>query len=701
MSQPSAPGAPSPPRRDAWIVLAAALALRLAHLALLASDPVLLDLRGVDSNAYLAAADRIAASGWGAVVPFHSGVLYPYVLAALGRSAVVALGVQLALDALSAVLVWRLAAPFGRAAALAAGLLYATAAVAIFTAGTLLFESIGVFLVFAALASFGAAWERPTPARWALAGGVLALAATARPYLVAYPAVLLAVLPFRRAAPGPAIARLALATAAGVATVLVPVALLYRAATGEARVTPPSSGITFYLANNPRADGSVAIPPELGIAGGLTFSQQAVDYPSRRVGRTLAPAEASAWWVREGLAFWRAEPARAVALTARKAALLLRADEIQDNYDLALFRERLPLLRALPGWLPVLLLAPWGVVVAVRRRRGGIVLAMLGLQAALAPLLLVTGRIRYGLAALLCVFAGAALGDLLEATRAADRRRLLGAAPALAAAATFALWPFGSRARGPDPVALEQVAAVLVDKDRPAEALETLDRAVAPSVPSSFLHTTRGRALARLGRTAEAVAELRQAISIDRREDEAHELLETISAANAGPAERDLLAAAARDPGAGPRLALARGYVEAQRYDAAATWARLAAGAGGGDEARFVLAVALDGRGRSAESAAILQELLARNAPTAPLLAQLGFTLLDDRQLDAAAQRFEEALRLDPGHASAHWGLATVQSERREYAAARASYRAFLALVPPDSAWAERAAKHLRELEGR
>jgi tetratricopeptide (TPR) repeat protein len=690
-----------PPRRDAWIVLAVALGVRLAYLALLASDPVLSALRGVDSNSYLAHADEIAAGGWAKVAVFHSGVLYPWFLAAVGRAPLVAVSIQLALDAASALLTWRLAARFGRAAALAAGLLYATAAVPVFTAGTLLFESIGVFLMLGALVVFGAALERPAPARWALATFVLALAASARPYLLATPALLLGGLAARRAVTWPSVARLAAASAAGAALVLVPIALQNRAATGELRAFPASSGFALYLGNNPRADGTLRIPPELGIAGGDTFTRAAIDHPSRRSGRALTPSEASAWWRREALAFWRDEPTRAFALTLRKAALLLHAAELPDNYDLTLFRERNLLLRVLPDWLPVLLLAPWGVVVALRRRRGGLVVAMLGLHAAVMPLLLVSGRVRFGLAALLCVFAGAALGDLLDAARAADRRRLLAAAPVLAAAAALALWPLGSGARGPDPVALGQVAAILISNDRPAEALATLERANIASAPSSFLHITRARALAQLGRTTEAVAEARRAISIDRREDEAHLVLEAISAVSPGPAERDLLAVAARDPGPASALALARGYVEAQRYDAAVSWAKVAAGAGGGDEARFVLAVALDGRGRSGESAAILQELLARNAPTAPLLAQLGYALLDDQRIDAAAERFEEALRLDPGHAPALWGLAIVESQRGQLEPAKASLRAFLARVPPGSDWAQRAEERLRQLEGR
>jgi tetratricopeptide (TPR) repeat protein len=572
----------------------------------------------------------------------------------------------------------------------------------VFTAGTILFDSLGVFLTLAALVAYGAALDRPTAPRWALAGAGLALAATARPYLLAYPALLLGWLAWRRAAAGPALARLALASAAGAALVLLPVALLYRAATGELRISPPSSGFAFYLANNPRADGGVAIPPELGIRGGLTFSQQAVAYPSRRAGRPLTPSEASLWWMREGVAFWRAEPARAIALTARKAFLLLHASEFPDNYDLALFRERIPLLRVLPGWLPVLLLAPWGVVVALRRRRGGFTVAMLGLVASVAPLLLVTGRIRYGLAALLCVFAGAAMGDLLEAARAPDRRRLLASAPLVAAAAALALWPIGTRGvGGPRALALVQLATVLVEQDRPAEALALLDRANDPSAAPAHVSTVRGLALYQLGRSAEAIAELKGAISADRRMDDAHQALELILAANPGPAERQLLAAAARDAGPAPRLALARSYVEAQRYDAAVTWASSAASAGGGDDAQFVLAVALEQRGRTGESETILEGLLARNPTSAPLLTQLGYVLLEDDRLDLAASRFEAALRLDPGHAPAHWGLAMVETRRGRLELARASFRAYLALVPPGSPWAERAAQRLREIEGR
>lgn len=691
--------APDPAgRRDGWIVLGVAVALRGLYLLSLLSDRALASLRSVDTVAYLEQVRQLLAGHWSAPASFHSALVYPYLLAALGGNATAALVLQSLLDAASAVLVWRLGRRAGRLAGMAAGLLYATAAVAIFGAGTLLFDSIGVFLVLAGAECAAVAHERPSARGWVASGALIALAASARPFLLAFPPVLLWRLSARRGL-RPGEAGLALgAVALGAALVLAPIGLVSRATTGELRLFPASGGITFYIGNNPLADGTLVVPPQLGV--GADYAEGALAHPARRLGRAVTAGEASAFWFREGLAFWRDEPLRALAITGRKVALLANVAEIPDNYDFAIARERLALLRWLPGWLPVLALAPWGVAAALRRRELLTPLAMAAIHALALPLFLATGRLRHPLMALLCVFAGLAVAELRQLLRARERRRGALALASVAVASTVALWPLLPAWGSPAPGSLRQLAAALVESSRPEEALEVLDRI--PEAGRRSAWGLRGDALHALGRDQEALAAYRRAVGHDRRDDAAHRRLEALAAALPADPEEVALVEAARSRGdAAAWLALARRRIAEERFEVAIRAARAALRAGAGDEGTYLLAVALRGRGRPAESVDAFGALLARSGRSAPLLVDSGHALFDDGRLEEAHRHFEEALALDPRSVPALYGLALVEKASGRIAAARERYLTVVAIEPPGSAWSEDARRQLRELERR
>jgi len=691
--------ASAPRRRTGWIVFGCALAVRVAYLAWLRSDEALFAIRGVDTRAYLVRAAEIAGGAWTGGGTFHSAFLYPYFLALAGGRIAVATLVQMVLDAGSAVLVWRLARrAAGEPAALAAGLLYAFGAVPVFASATLLFDPMGVLFVLGGLDAFHSALDRPSLARWSGAAFLLALAATARPFLLVFPVLVLAVL-LRKAVPRAQLATAAIGLAVGVGIVLVPIGLANLRASGEFRVAPPSGGLAFYLGNNPLADGTLVFPSHLGVQPGSTaFTESALAYPSRRLGRPVTASEASGFWFREGLAFWRAQPLRALALTGRKALMLVNAAEVGDNYDFALARERVPLLRWLPGALAVLALAPWGILLALRRRVAGWVLAMAALHAAILPLFFITGRLRYALLALLCVFAGLAVVDLSSRVRERRWRSLALAAAVVGAGGAVALLPHAPLRAGPAPQARGQLAAALLGSGRGSEALTVVEEALAET-PTARLQTLRGDILRQLGRPADALDAYRRAIDLDRRADAAHRGLEQIASVQPSAPEQELLREGREGTGPGPSLALARLYLGQERCEAAVTWARKAVESGGGDEALFLLAVAEGQRGRPGDSVPLYAKLLARTAPNPMLLTNLGFALFDDGRVEEARQRFEEALALDGRFAQAHWGLGLVHKFAGRFELARLHYREFIALEPPDSRWIAVAEKNLREMD--
>ena len=78
----------------------------------------------------------------------------------------------------------------------------------------------------------------------------------------------------------------------------------------------------------------------------------------------------------------------------------------------------------------------------------------------------------------------------------------------------------------------------------------------------------------------------------------------------------------------------------------------------------------------------------ATTARGASALVAEGALLLHDGKLDEAERRFEEALRLDPSLASAHFNAGLARERRKDYVGAEARYRETLALAPKDArAW--------------
>jgi tetratricopeptide (TPR) repeat protein len=675
--------APADGRRDAWIVFVVAAVLRAAYLAAFLADGPLASIRSVDTAAYLGLARQILEGGGAGAAPFHSAAPYPFLLAALGGSATLTLAVQALVDSLSAVLIWRIGRREGRAAGLAGGLLYATAAVAIFAAGTLLFDTVGTFLVLAAVDRATTALERPSVGGWVAAAAPLALAATARPFLAAFLAVTILV-PMARGRLSSRAATVTVAGAAlGVALALAPLVALQLATVGEVRLLPASGGVTFFIGNNPAADGTLVFPTYRGIGlSAEAYTGGAMRDPARRLGRPVTAGEASAFWFREGLGWWRREPLAAVALTARKAAMLLGAAEIPDNYDFTLARERIGLLRWLPSWLPVLILAPAGVALALRRRRAGPPLAMVGLHAAALPLFLATGRLRYPLMALLCAFAGMTIEEARAQVRAGERRGLLVGLVAAVAAASLALWPFIPADALPAPGALRQLAAALVDHGRPDEALALLARL--PPGRGRSTAAVRGDALRALGRAEEALAAYKVAVAFDPGDDLAHRRVEEISAARPADAAGRALAADAQARGdASSWLGLARRRLAEERFEMAVRAARRAVEAGAGDDGIHVLALALRGRGRAAESVEALTALVGRAERDVALRVDLADSLLADGRPEEARARYEEALAIDPAFALAHYGLGRLERLMGHAEAARSRFQQALELAPP------------------
>lgn len=458
----------------------------------------------------------------------------------------------------------------------------------------------------------------------------------------------------------------------GLALAIAPATIRNLAVAGDPVLITSNGGINLYIGNNEQADGHSARLPILSDlvpqAGWTCFEQTAIARGVERLeGRPLRASEVSAFFARRARDFVFAQPDEALRLTARKACLFWGPAEVSNNRELEIARAHSPVLRWLPRFPWLLSLALVGLALLAReprrpppdhRRDLALLLAALVLAWFASHLpFFVAGRYRVPIVPLLAVFAAFAADRLLALYRARQWRR---------AAAWSAVW-----------LALLAGAHVPLVGYRPDQAnwhlqrgeafrrngdldraLAELQLAVATGARTEPLpHHNLGALLLQLDRPAEAIPHLREAIRLQPRYLEAHANL-ALAWANTG---RDDLACneleevlrldpdhrAARTRLGG--LLLRRGMAQ----QALPHLERASREAPADDDARYLFGVALIDAGRRADGRAVLGGLAVGAPRHADALVVLAELLAEDGDRDGAARLLERALAARPGHAGA------------------------------------------------
>ena len=427
---------PQLPRRAlAWLFLLA-LGVRALAWFQLAGSPWI-DVPLGDARAYDTWAQRIAGGAWLGDEVFYQAPLYPYVLgvvyALFGPAPAIVRALQCVLGAAAALWIAQGTRRFATPrASLVAGGLAALYVPAIWYDLQLEKTSLATSLTAGLFCLMARRWGARAR-RWPFWAG-MGLGALA---LLRENALVLA-LPV-----GWAFARSTLERgrrlvllAAGVALVLVPVAVRNLAVGGTPLPTAANAGVNFYIGNAAEADGQYRPL----VAGRGHPDHERAD--ARRIaeelsGRTLGAAGVSAFWFGRALEEIAAEPGHFLGLLVHKTRLLLHRGEIMDAVALEVFRDEAWVLRVLE-WCSFGLLLPLalaGAVVAWRRPRSGPALAAAACLALSIVAFFVVGRFRLGLVPFLYPFAGLAL---VEGPRS-PRRGL--AALALALGLAVSQWP--------------------------------------------------------------------------------------------------------------------------------------------------------------------------------------------------------------------------------------------------------------------
>jgi 4-amino-4-deoxy-L-arabinose transferase-like glycosyltransferase len=622
-------------------LLAAAVALRVLFAVLFLGHP-LAAMVPEDTEAYRTLARAVAAGDWAHpafayLSPLYAFVLAPFTGLAPAGERIAVTTVQIAMDAVSVLLLaWIGTRVFGRPAGLLAAGIYAAYGIAVYYCAVLLPVTPMVLLSLLPIAAALLVKTRPL-AWWMLPGAAAGLLALVRPNaIVVFPVLLAWTIAGGRA---PAVKRAA-ALAAGLLVVLGPFVLRSLASGSGASPFPVNGGINFYIGNHAGANGmyvSIERVSDLPLQQVDTSIAEA----SRRAGRSLDARGASAFWLGEGLSFWRESPAAAVRLVLKKAAMLFRAEEIPLNTNYTFARRRLPLLRATLGFglvMPFALAGAFALMRDVHRRRDPdvlLLLAVVAVQAASVAAFFVSDRYRLPMVPALILFAAHGAWTLAEDLR--QRRRtaatlgvvcLLGA---LAAHYPFAAFTYPEYAK--DYFQLGKVHRERGETDR-AVALYEQGIALAGDEPEAFVELAGAYYFA--GRLFEAEMALRTAL---------HHRSDL-------PAARRNLAVLLKDQGL---------------HDEASVFA-------------------VDDAQRAAIAEA--REELRRRAPDAAAYAEeqyaLGVRRYGERKLGEARYAFKRALAAQPTRDAAWFALALLSRELRAGAEACAAIEKAATLKPND-----------------
>ena len=552
--------------RAVFAVFAAALAVRLVHVWQM-RDTLFFSVLMGDSRGYDAWARQIAAGDWLGRDVFYQAPLYPYFLGAMyavvGHDLLVVRIVQALLGATSFALVGYAAARLiSPRAGLIAGLMLAFYAPAIFFDGLLQKSVLDVFFVCVSLAIIAQIIaDGGTRASWASLGLAMGALALTRENALALIAVITlwaffyhrgaenscastSVLRDRRGPHSSA----AVWFVAGVAAILLPVAIRNSTVGGGFYLTTSQLGSNLYIGNSARADGSYVALRE-GRGSPEFERSDATDLAEQATGRRLTPAEVSSYWIRQTLAEIRRDPAHWLALLAWKARLLVSSTEIIDTESQESHAEYSWPLRVTGSVWHFGLLLPLAIMGACatwsRRQQLWPIYALAATYAASVILFFVVARYRLPLVPLLIVLAAAGLTALIGSRRAVSKMTLA----AVVIVATAANWPLHTaasqqaitennlgaalyetgrpdeaiaryqRALALDPnytPALNNLGAALRSTGRVDEALRIYDRAIAGGSPSASVYINRGNALMARGALSQAIASFRQAVAADR-----------------------------------------------------------------------------------------------------------------------------------------------------------------------------------------
>ena len=620
-----------------WIaaILVIAFVLRLFYLVQIQSIPLFDHLAG-DGRTYDEWAQRIAAGDWLGQGVFYQAPLYPYFLGVLqiffGHNLWLIRFVQIILGSLSCALIYLVGRKiFSRVAGIAAGLILACYAPAIFFDALIEKSILDLFLLSLLLCLLIGAMERRHWTQWLAAGATLGLLGLSRENAL----ILAAVVPVWLAINFSdqsiqARARWAALFFGGLLLVLVPVGIRNLAVGGEFKLTTSQFGANFFIGNNPVADGTYGSVHKI-IGEPQLEGNDAARLAERAFGRRLSSGEVSDYWLKKSWGYIRIEPANWFRLLGKKWLMVWNAREVEDSDDFYIYRQWSWLLMLL-SWInhfgvlaPLAATGAW--LTRNQWRRFWLLYAMIISFALSVAVFYVFARYRFPLVPLLALFAGAALAELSTSYRNRAWRSLLGVSFVAIISAAVVNWPLYDFS-GPGAAGYNNLSNAYYKEGKVNEAINAARKALELEPDLGVAHYNLGNLYAGQGQFDLAKKYFEAAIRLYPNYAEVH--------SNFG------------------QLIAERGDIETGiRYFRKAIELNPSI-----SRAHLNLGVALAKQGRLDEAIGPFQQA-AQLKPDAPEGSYyLGSVYAAQNRFADAAESFYQALRIQPDFVPAHQGLA-------------------------------------------
>jgi tetratricopeptide (TPR) repeat protein len=631
-----------PPTDAVWfcVIFSCAFIVRLIYLREIDSIPLFYHLAG-DGRTYDEWARRIAAGDWLGTGVFYQTPLYPYFLGVLqlgiGHDLWLIRLVQITLGAISCALIFIAGRSlFSREAGIAAALLLACYAPAIFFDGLIEKSILDLFLLSLLMVLISGAMDHQSRwPRWLAIGGTLGLLGLSRENALVLAAVLLVWIGlYFSHEPGQIRLRWAGLFFAGLLLVLVPVGLRNLAVGGEFKLTTSQFGPNFFIGNNPFADGTYG-----SIAKNIGEPQlEGIDarrLAEKALGRKLTAGEVSDYWFRKSWSYIRSQPLAWLRLLAAKWLLVWNGREVEDSDDFYIYQQWSRLLSFL-GWINHFgVLAPLAVaglwLTRHRWRRLWLLYALTASLALSVAIFYVFGRYRLPLVPLLALFAGAAVIQSINLYKTCVWRQLTAAGWVLTISALFVNWPIHGSI-GPGAAGYNNLSNAYYKQDRVDEAISTALKAIALKPDYGVAHYNLGNLYAGQGRFDRAQSHFQEALRLYPNYADAWSNLGQLIA------ERGDVATAIQ-------------YFQ-RAIELKPELSR----------AHLNLGVALAKQGRVEEAVRPLEEAAKLSPQSAEARFGLGSLYAAQNRYDEAIRWFDETLRVEPDHAPAHQSLAELLS---------------------------------------
>jgi type IV pilus biogenesis/stability protein PilW len=511
------------------IIFAIALSLRLVYLWQIEAIPLFYHLAG-DGRAYDEWAQRIAAGDWLGTGVFYQAPLYPYFLGVLqlflGHSLGLIRFLQIILGSLACALTFRIGQKlFSRRAGIAAGLILAFYAPAIFFDGLIEKSILDLILITVLLDLLVAANKERSWARWVGAGVVLGLLGLSRENAL----ILAPVIGFwiwlsiaERSLAG-RLRYLGLFLG-GMLLILFPIGLRNFVAGGEFKLTTSQFGPNFFIGNNAGADGTYGSIRNV-IGETQLEGPDAKRLAERAAGQKLTAGEVSSYWFERSLDYIKSRPSDWLRLLGLKWLLVWNSREIEDSDDFYIYQNFSWLLTLFAWFDHFGILAPvaaLGVVLTWQQwRKIWLLYGMMVALAASVALFYVFGRYRFPLVPLLALLAGAGVTEVWQLLKARAWRPLLPALAVLLVAEVIVNWPIRA-VRGPGAAGYNNLANAYSKQGKVDQAITTALKAIEVQPDYGVAHYNLGNLYAQESRFDAAQKHYEEALRLLPNYAEAH-----------------------------------------------------------------------------------------------------------------------------------------------------------------------------------